>query len=1512
MEVTYLQPYHWEYESNTDLEIRAWCLDKNSEAHLVRFKDFPAFCQLELPLHVGGKNFNWDSNTAYQFYQRLQFVLRDDAPIGFNYKNSKELYYYQGNTRKPYMMVKFRNLNAMNHAFNLLKKPIEFKTRNYNYGLMLVNVHEPNNDVNCIRKMLTVRNCNYSGWLKVTGKHPMYDKVPDMDDDEDDRPEVYVKDAMGNVIVVDAKEVTYSVSTFPLEREWLAEWTLLEMAPPEMVNGWITQPKILGFDIEAYSDNHRIFPDLWNIVHCAFMISCVYQKGEDVSTRRRHAIVIGEVNQIPEDVLSDSDVIMVKGELELVENFARLIREYDPDVISGYNILDFDYPYLDARLMLEDRGWPMMGRLKGVKTELSSLTWESGGYGFNSINDLKIPGRISVDMFPVIKRDHKLLRYNLDTVAQHFLKRVKHDVSYTEMFLTYERNAEATEEYRAAITRCAISEENSKAFYEHTKAYWDLAESAIQATTRVMDTPEAFQRWELKQKENTPEEPVVTTTIPGLVPQTVKVVTKKDDNYNNPAKGPIYDRFGKLNWCSNELWSTLVDVAVDAIAASGYRPYEGCDPLTPAVLGKIQAARFVMTRVAVYCLIDSDLCIDLFTHLSTWVGLIEMSAVVGVTVKDLFTRGQQIRCLSQLYDLAAKLGIVLNKRESPNIFFNGGFVFDVVPGLYDGVAVIDFNSLYPSIMQAYNICYTTLLRPEHLTMILDKSIPDSQKPFTINDIHLIPVARPDIESNNYDVDGIEDENENNDEDEKDFNGENIDPNYKPNKAVVREIVASLSGAVVDEKNYYFGFVKHEILPGLLPAIVGNLVGERKSVRAEQENYKKGSVKWMICEKRQLALKVSANSLFGFLGAGKTGKRSLIEGAMSITAIGRDLIKFVNRFAETKYNAKIVYGDSVTGDTPILCRLNGETFYRTIDDLPSSGKVTEVTGKQHLEPAPGLEVWSDQGFVSLKKIIRHKTEKRLYRVSTSSGSVKVTEDHSLLDCFGQEVSGRKVDLGLYLLHKDLPVNTKLKLPRKLVFNTALKAARAYWAYSSHGRCMKIQTHGNKFKLVPVSRLEITDQRVILVEELDETFEYVYDLETENHHFAAGVGRLIVHNTDSSMLDMHIADKRDYVSAGKAIAAEISDQFPAPLRLELEKVMKMLCLCKKKYAGYTYEKDGSFTIDEKTGLPKLLIRGIVLARRDNAPWLRETYETLLRMVLDEVPFTESMKYLISQIRELTSGAVKHNDLVTVRSVGAHYKNPNYFMKLFADNLARIGKPVKPGERMGYLVVVPKTPEQEKYIGNRMVLPEMYVESQYTDEPLELDYLYYLEKQFMNSLDQLLQAGYVSSIEKYSQIKYRPSRRCKFTQINTPVKMIVRMLRNNQNIDKIFESMAAIDAEDPRGPVLSELYETLGFTHPAETVTAPRFVFKEEPTVSSTPSIFQLPPVPMVPTLCNAPVPTPSIFQLPPVPMVPTLCNAPVPTPSIFQLPPVPTSCNAPSSIVFTIVGEDTQQQEATVFM
>jgi DNA polymerase delta subunit 1 len=65
----------------------------------------------------------------------------------------------------------------------------------------------------------------------------------------------------------------------------------------------------------------------------------------------------------------------------------------------------------------------------------------------------------------------------------------------------------------------------------------------------------------------------------------------------------------------------------------------------------------------------------------------------------------------------------------------------------------------------------------------------------------------------------------------------------------------------------------------------------------------------VLERRQWALKICANSFFGFLGVHKGGKMPLIEGAMSITAIGRQSITKVNNYIEKHFGGRIVYNDT---------------------------------------------------------------------------------------------------------------------------------------------------------------------------------------------------------------------------------------------------------------------------------------------------------------------------------------------------------------------------------------------------------------------------------------------------------------------------------------------------------------------------------------------------------------------------------------------------------------------------
>lgn len=66
-----------------------------------------------------------------------------------------------------------------------------------------------------------------------------------------------------------------------------------------------------------------------------------------------------------------------------------------------------------------------------------------------------------------------------------------------------------------------------------------------------------------------------------------------------------------------------------------------------------------------------------------------------------------------LYRKAKRLGYVIpteNFDKPPGDKFEGAFVLEPQRKFYKNpIATLDFASLYPSIMMAHNLCYTTLI-----------------------------------------------------------------------------------------------------------------------------------------------------------------------------------------------------------------------------------------------------------------------------------------------------------------------------------------------------------------------------------------------------------------------------------------------------------------------------------------------------------------------------------------------------------------------------------------------------------------------------------------------------------------------------------------------------------------------------------------------------------------------------------------------------------------------------------
>jgi len=1069
-------------EGETHLEIQLWCLDNNSQPCLVRIRDFPVICKMELPTTTDkfGNIITWDQLTTEDLLDEIRNYMNNKDIEQFtksSFQHFTRLYYYSGGKKYPYVVIAFKTVKDMKNASRRLKT---FYSRHF--GKLSLIFRET--EISPYNKMFSLKNLGPTERFLCKAKEILSD---------------------------DEERITKPGPSWRPFKEYEVDWRTFTKIPQDM---WFTYPIIFSWDIEAYSHRPPAFPSKHHSQDRIFSISITTQVHMKENTRKDIVIIIG-----PSEPLENVVTYNVENEDELIQKFFDIVKEEDPDVFIGYNIFGFDYDYLDARILTSGQEWDNIGRLIEEKCSIKDIKWQSSAYGHNNISYINAAGRISVDMYPYIKRDYKLPMYKLDAVGHYFLGENKTDLKYNEMF---EIHKEMTESMKTL--RRVTGKDNS------------------------IDAMNVLKDYNLKEKEE-------------------------------------YD-------------------------------------LKKAIEGN--------TLIVKYNVQDSVLVLKLFEKLNVWISLVELSSIVRVTPMEFFTRGQQVRCIAQLYHASSHKNIVLTRREADFVFFNGGYVADPRAGFWELVICFDFNSLYPSIMIAYNICFTTLLR----------NVNDIEKEkyhhFSIDQEEPIDVKPP--SNDNFDY------------------GDYFDDNTDEKEDKAKKV----------KKHYDFGFVTKDVQKGLLPEILENLLNNRKQAKKEMKKatkmmeafddnilipYRENNnilvedlsekgkelmkqffeidngyvkdhdeiinkeffsfkVKETMFNSRQLGLKVSANSIYGFLGAQVSGKFSLIEASMCVTSRGRELIIQSSKFFEDKYGAVTVYGDT---DSTMV-------YVPSINNDPS-------------------KVWE---------------------------MAEIMENH---------INGKD-------------------------------------------------------------------------------------------------GR------------------------GEGI-------FPHPLYLEFEKAMRSLFMKKKKYAYMTYDRKGNIIKEKGSDKYELNVKGIILARRDNCLWLRETYENCIRAIFDEKTIYDVYNIIIDSIIECIELNYHDNNeqnlkeitnrLSIIRGMGSNYKSKTYFLSIFSDLMKSLGKPIPPSERFKYVVV--DDHQKRDKIGYRMRTEEMFIE-QWTESgynygeklpddleikqsiypPEEIDHCYYIMNVLKEPIDQLFEFGFARVLEKYQDIRYQPvnkKRRCRPVNISTPVKMIEMLI-------------------------------------------------------------------------------------------------------------------------------------------
>ncbi|KAG4414782.1 DNA-directed DNA polymerase delta [Cadophora malorum] len=272
-------------------------------------------------------------------------------------------------------------------------------------------------------------------------------------------------------------------------------------------------------------------------------------------------------------------------------------------------------------------------------------------------------------------------------------------------------------------------------------------------------------------------------------------------------------------------------------------------------------------RLAVYCLKDAYLPQRLMDKLSCLENYTEMARVTGVPFNYLLSRGQQVKFVSQLFRKALEQKLVIPnlRTDATDEQYEGATVIEPTRGYYDvPIATLDFASLYPSIIQAHNLCYTTLLNKN-----------------AIDKLKLVK-----------------------------------DEDY-----------------IVTPNGDMFCTLKQR--KGLLAQILEELLTARKQAKrelaVETDPFKKA-----VLNGRQLALKISANSVYGLTGA-TVGKLPCLAIASSTTSYGRQMIEKTKEEVEQKYtiangyshDAQVIYGDTDSVMVKFGCK-----------DLPTAMKLGE--------------------------------------------------------------------------------------------------------------------------------------------------------------------------------------------------------------------------------------------------------------------------------------------------------------------------------------------------------------------------------------------------------------------------------------------------------------------------------------------------------------------------------------------------------------------------------------------
>jgi DNA polymerase zeta len=269
-------------------------------------------------------------------------------------------------------------------------------------------------------------------------------------------------------------------------------------------------------------------------------------------------------------------------------------------------------------------------------------------------------------------------------------------------------------------------------------------------------------------------------------------------------------------------------------------------------LTRWDTAKYTMQRVLV--------ALRIFYQLNILGTTAEMARLIGVDFVSVLRRGSQFRVESVMLRITKPRNYVLFRPTPRQVKLQPSLEAQALTrepasGFYsDPVIVLDFQSLYPSVMIAYNLCYSTLIGR------LKRYAEDGRM---------------------HDRVGVRDR----------FNDQ-MDPREVMRLHKAGHLYVAPNGAV---------FVSHKERKGVLAQMLTELLDTRQMIKKEMKSdaVRNSSSKRLarVLDARQMALKLVSNVTYGYCSASFSGRMPNSALADAIVSIGRSALVEAHAFVE---------------------------------------------------------------------------------------------------------------------------------------------------------------------------------------------------------------------------------------------------------------------------------------------------------------------------------------------------------------------------------------------------------------------------------------------------------------------------------------------------------------------------------------------------------------------------------------------------------------------------------------